>query len=111
MDQFSLLQEAYQDDLLGDIYRLVRIDEANHVSMGVQFLKRALPHMHPDDVLKLEHWGVSTLPSLANLPAVVSFVEKVVPHRSGAEIAHLFESRFSSRIQQMFSTSSRKEPS
>lgn len=32
LDEFSMLREAFEDDLLGQIYGLVRGDEANHVS-------------------------------------------------------------------------------
>lgn len=111
LDQFSFLREAYSDDLLGEIYKVVRVDEANHVSMGIQFLKRELPNLHPDDVLALEHWCISTLPSLANVPGVATFVGKVVPQKSEDDIKSLLESRYSNRVQQIFSTSSRKESS
>jgi hypothetical protein len=111
MDQFSLLQEGYKDDLLGDIYKLVRTDEANHVSMGIKYLKRSLPNVHEDEVFELEQWCTDTLQGLAGMPAVAAFVEKIVPSRDGAKIQHLLESRFENRIHQMFSTTVRKEAS
>lgn len=109
LDQFSFLRESYSEDLLGEIYKLVRTDEANHVSMGIQFLKRSLPELHADEVLELESWCVGTLQDLAGMPGVVSLVEKTSPHKSGVEIANLLQARFDNRVQQIFSTSSRRE--
>lgn len=109
MDQFAILGESYRGDLLGDIYRLVRTDEANHVSMGINFLKRSLPNLREDEVKELESWCVSALPDLAGISNVVSLVERTAPHKDGAEIADLLTARFHNRVQQIFSTSSRKE--
>lgn len=109
LDQFGLFYEAYQGDLLGEIYQAVRTDEANHVAMGIQYLKRALPQLHPDDVDSLKYWCIHSLQNLAGLPGAAELIARTSSSRQREEIENLLRARFAHRVQQIFSITSRKE--
>jgi len=53
LDQFSMLVDVFEGDTLGQIYRHVRMDEARHVAMGMDFMKAALRRIDPDEALSL----------------------------------------------------------
>ena len=56
LDQFRYLAIAFEGDALGEIYTLVRGDEANHVSVGIKYLRMLTSGMAQDERQDLADW-------------------------------------------------------
>lgn len=108
LDEFSFLMSDFQDELLSSIYKAVRSDEANHVSMGIAYLRRELPRLTPSRAQELDEWCLGAIPQLAWIQGIVSLVEMTGPQRRDSDIAGLLTARYENRLQQIFSTSSRR---
>ena len=108
LDEFSFLMNDFRDELLSSIYKVVRSDEANHVSMGIAYLRRELPRMAQYRAQEIDEWCKDAVPQLAWIQGIVSLVEMTGPHRCGSDIAGLLTTRYENRLQQIFSTSSRR---
>lgn len=100
LDEFSILSDAFADDLLGQIYRWVRIDEARHVSFGVSFLQqrcRAEPAMKS----RFSDWSSKRIFALAGIrPGGFAKLAEIAGD-SSLDVEALLRRRIERRLRQI----------
>ena len=103
LDQFSYLQAAFDGDLLGDIYALVRQDEARHVAFGFGYVKNSLCKDKSDELFDVLRWCEENILLLAQVkPGTFSWIAEASGECS-SDVEERFMARHKSRFERMYS--------
>lgn len=99
LDEFSLLAEAFAEDLLGQIYRSVRVDEARHVSFGIGFLQQQCRENSTRN--RLSSWSSERVFALAGIRSGGFAKLAEIVGDASLDVEALLSRRIDRRLQQI----------
>lgn len=107
LDHFVSLAEDFSGDLLGEIYGLVRADEARHVAVGMTLSRTFVASRSASQVAELYQWCQEhVLHRMAGLMSSSELACSDLPGFHGpGTVAALLTRRFHGRCRQIFNSS------
>jgi hypothetical protein len=103
LDEFLILRDAFQGDLLHDIYGFVIKDEARHVAMGFAHIHRLLAsHAWPSGDVAIRHYGNLSLELSGIDDVAIDWLADVAGHNP-CSVKHWFEKRHRERLRRLAS--------
>jgi hypothetical protein len=105
-DEFVLLERIFSGDVLSEIYRHVKMDEARHVSIGMSYLARAADHFRSErseaEVQRVLEEAEESAVRLSGIEETSFDRFGAMLERDGASIRQWFRTRHRRRLTPLF---------